>query len=489
MEPLPRTLYKIAQVREFERRVIEDCGVSSLELMRLAGTEVFNSIRLQWPNAKSIAIFCGAGNNAGDGYVVASIALQANLTVKVYSLINPDHLVGDALTASQHYRNQLGIIVPFEDQAIDNVDIIVDALLGTGLNRPVSGLFERAINKINHSRSFVVSIDSPSGLNADTGALMGCAVKADMTVTFIGLKQGLFTGQALEYCGELVYASLSLPCTVFKDILPSAFRGINKIWGSRSRSAHKGTYGHVLIIGGDAGYSGAVKLAGEAALRLGAGLVSIATHQTHAAFLNVNRPELMCHGVASIQDLSLLINKATVVVIGPGLGQSAWAKDLFDFTLTTNKPLIIDADGLNLLAQSQKSNPNWVLTPHPGEAARLLNCTTTEIQHDRFTAVFSLQSKYNGVVVLKGAGTLIASDHECIVSTTGNPGMATGGMGDVLAGVIAGLVAQGESLIDASQYGVYGHGYAADMAVKYKGERGLLANDLMPHLRKWVNNI
>ena len=457
--------------------------------MRIAGAEVFRSIRLQWPDAKSIAIFCGAGNNAGDGYVVATLALQANLTVKVYSLINPDHLVGEPLRASQDYRNQLGIIVSFEDQAIDDVDILVDALLGTGLNRPVTGLFGHAINKINLSSLPVVSIDSPSGLNADTGTVMGCAVKAHTTITFIALKQGLFTGQAAEYCGDVIYSSLKLPDDVLKDSLPSSTRVSKKSWQPRNRCAHKGSYGHVLIIGGDVGYSGAVKLAGEAALRVGAGLVSIATHQAHAAFLNVNRPELMCHGVANVQDLSLLINKATVVVIGPGLGQSAWAKALFDFTLASNKPLIIDADGLNLLAQSQKSNPNWVLTPHPGEAARLLNCTTTQIQYDRYTAALSLQSKYNGVVVLKGAGTLIASDHECIVSITGNPGMATGGMGDVLTGVIAGLVVQGESLIDASQYGVYGHGYAADRAVEYNGERGLLATDLMPYLRQWVNNI
>jgi len=489
MDSLPHKLYKVAQIREFERSAIEDYGISSFELMRLAGAEVFQSLRQQWPNATSIVIFCGSGNNAGDGYVVASLALQANLTVTVYSLVDPDCLADDALIAYQLYQNQFGVVIPFEDQSIDDVDLIVDALLGTGLNRPVTGLFERAIKKINLSPSSVVSVDSPSGLNADTGTVMGCAVKAQATVTFIALKQGLFTGQAAEYCGDIIYSSLKIPDVVLKSSLPSSTRVYKKSWQPRNRCAHKGSYGHVLIIGGDVGYSGAVKLAGEAALRIGAGLVSIATHNTHAAFLNVNRPELMCHGVSNIQDLSLLIDKATVVVIGPGLGQSLWAKALFDFTLTINKPLIIDADALNLLAKSQKSNSNWVLTPHPGEAARLLNFTTADIQHDRYTAALSLQSKYKGVVVLKGAGTLIASDHECIVSSTGNPGMATGGMGDVLAGLIAGLVAQGESLIDAAQHGVYGHGYAADRAVEYNGERGLLATDLMPYLRNWVNNI
>jgi len=488
MENLPNKLYKVTQVLEFEKRAIEDFGISSYELMSLAGEEVFQAIRLKWPNVKSISIFCGSGNNAGDGYVVARLAKEENLTVKVYSLIDPDFLTGDVLIACQHYQNLHGLIVPFDDQIVDNSDIVVDALLGTGLNRQVSGSYALAIIKINNSVSPVVSIDLPSGLNADTGTVMGCSVKADITVTFIALKQGLFTGQAPEYCGELVYSSLKLPDSVFKDVLPSSIRGYKKLWPSRSRCAHKGTYGHVLIVGGNVGYSGSVKLAAEAALRIGAGLISIATHQSHAAFLNINRPELMCHGVANSQDLSLLLNKATVVVIGPGLGQNTWAQELFNTVLMTDKPLVIDADGLNLLAKSPSSNSNWILTPHPGEAARLLNCTSAEIQDDRFSAVLALQSKYEGVVVLKGAGTLIASEQECIVSSTGNPGMASGGMGDVLAGVIAGLIAQGESLIDASQHGVYGHGYAADLAAVANGERGLLAGDLMMYLRQWINN-
>ena len=488
MEPLPHQLYTVAQVKELERCAIEDGGIPSYELMRLAGAEVFQCLRLQWPDVKSIAVFCGAGNNAGDGYVVASLALQANFSVKVYSLVNPDDLVGDALKAFKHYQSQRGVVIPFEDQALEGVDIIVDALFGTGLNRSVGGLYERAIHNINSSFVPVVSIDIPSGLNADTGAVMGCAVKADTTVTFIALKQGLFTGQAAEYCGEIAYSSLKLPNHLFNDVLPSSLRVLKKIWQTRNRCGHKGTYGHVLIIGGDEGYSGAVKLAGEAALRIGAGLVSIATNRAHAAYLNINRPELMCHGVADALDLSLLINKASVVVIGPGLGQSAWAQELLDFTLTIHKPLIIDADGLNLLALSPKRNSNWILTPHPGEAARLLNCSTVDIQQDRFSAVVALQAQYQGIVVLKGAGTLIASDEACWISSTGNPGMGTGGMGDVLAGVIAGLVAQGESLLDAAQQGVYGHGYAADLAAAAKGERGLLARDLMPYLRQWVNN-
>ena len=329
-------------------------------------------------------------------------------------------------------------------------------------------------------------MDSPSGLNADTGNVMGCAVKADYTVTFIGLKQGLFTGQAADYCGEISYASLAVPESIFQEVLASAVRVVKTPLPRRDRCSHKGNYGHVLIVGGDSGYSGAARLAGEAALRVGAGLVSIATRAEHAGLMNLNRPELMCHGVECAEQLSGLLEKVSVVVIGPGLGQSDWAKELFMATITAQKLLIIDADGLNLLARSPVKNPDWILTPHPGEAARLLSCSTTEIQQDRFAAVAAIQAKYKGIAILKGAGTLIATEDDCAVSTTGNPGMASGGMGDVLAGVIAGLLAQGLSLKNAAQQGVHIHGLAADLAADKDGERGLLASDLMPYLRRVV---
>jgi NAD(P)H-hydrate epimerase len=239
----------------------------------------------------------------------------------------------------------------------------------------------------------------------------------------------------------------------------------------------------VLIVGGDLGYSGAARLAGEAALRVGAGLVSIATRPEHAGLMNLNRPELMCHGIGCAGQLVALLEKASVIVIGPGLGQSDWAKELFMATIKAQKPMIIDADGLNLLARSPMTNPDWILTPHLGEAARLLCCSTAEIQQDRFASVLAIQAKYDGTAILKGAGTLIASENEVAVSTTGNPGMASGGMGDVLSGVIAALLAQGLSLKNAAQQGVYRHGEAADLAAEKDGERGLLASDLMSGLR------
>jgi len=278
-----------------------------------------------------------------------------------------------------------------------------------------------------------------------------------------------------------------VPDDVFTCLEASTTRVVKAPLPRRKRDAHKGDCGHVLVVGGELGYSGAVIMAGEAALRVGSGLVSIATRAEHAGFLNLYRPELMCHGVETSEQLSALLAKADVVVVGPGLSQSDWAKALFHAAISSGKPTVVDADGLNLLAAAPTAKTYWVLTPHPGEASRLLNCATAAIQHDRFAAALSLQANYGGVAILKGAGTLIASGHQLAVSNTGNPGMASGGMGDVLSGVIAGLLAQGLSLQDAAQQGVYIHGLAADLAAEKGGERGLLASDLMPYLRLLVN--
>lgn len=484
MQKLPVTLYRTAQAKELDRIAIQEWGIPGFQLMSRAGYEVFQCIRKKWPETQSVAVFCGAGNNAGDGYIIAGLALKAGLKVCAYSLSDPVNLKGDALTAYQNYIEAQGTVIPFQLEELIDVDVIVDALLGTGLDRPVTGHYALAIQVINKSPAHVVAVDSPSGLNADTGNVMGYAVKADCTVTFIGLKQGLFTGQAADYCGEIFYVSLAVPDAIFQEVSSSAVRVVKTPLPRRDRCAHKGNYGHVLIVGGDRGYSGAARLAGEAALRVGAGLVSIATRSEHAGLMNLNRPELMCHGVGNAGQLAVLLKKATVVVMGPGLGQGDWAKELFMAAIKAQKSLIIDADGLNLLARSPVINPDWILTPHPGEAARLLHCSTAEIQQNRFASVTAIQAKYGGIAILKGSGTLIASGDEVAVSTTGNPGMASGGMGDVLAGVIAGLLAQGLSLKNAAQQGVYSHGQAADLAAEKDGERGLLASDLMPYLRR-----
>ncbi len=486
MQKLPEKLYLAKQVREMDRIVIEEKGFSGIDLMRKAGQALLEIIQKQ-DAIRQVTVFCGAGNNAGDGYIVAGLALESRYQVKVYSLSKPENLTGDAYLAYQEYIER-GAKVSHFDNTIDlSNNIVIDALLGTGLNREISGGYAEAIKFINNSSCTVISADIPSGLNADTGRLMGCAVKADVTVSFIALKRGMFTGDAAEYCGEIIFSSLEIASDVIEQVSHTSKLLNHCSLAKRHRCAHKGMNGHVLLIGGDAGYSGAIRLASEAALRVGAGLVSVATHKSHSGYINHGRPELMCHGIDSVDELIPLLNKATVVVIGPGLGQGLWGKALFKAIVNIDKPLIIDADALGLLAKEKSLHNHWVLTPHPGEAARLLSCSTADIAQDRFATVSALQQQYGGVVVLKGAGTLIDIGNEISISPTGNPGMASGGMGDVLAGMIGGLVAQKNTLESAAKMAVYLHGKAADLAVEQDGEIGLLASDLMPFIRSLVN--
>ncbi len=494
MHPLPTTLYNTAQIQELEHRVIYQRGVSGFELMTKAGYAVFEYLHEKWRDAKSVVVFCGGGNNGGDGYIVAALARSAGLSVEVYTLVNPQMLKGDAQTAYQKYSATHGEPTPFHGGLQANADIIVDALFGTGLDRAVTGDYLAAIERINRSPAYTVSIDIPSGLNANTGKVMEAAVKADSTITFIGLKQGLFTGEAAEYCGDIIYAPLAVPADIFQDVRSNVYRVIPKAFPRRERCMHKTKNGHVLVIGGERGFVGAVMMAAEAALRVGAGLVSVATRQEHTGLMSIHRPELMCHGVDNGEQLTSLLEKATVVVIGPGLGQSHWAKELFLTVIHSRKLSVIDADALNILAKIPAAHNNLlltpfrsILTPHVGEAARLLNLSTAKVREDRFAVATLMQKKYGGIAILKGAGTLIATSDDIAVSNTGNPGMASGGMGDALSGVIAGLLAQGFGLKDAAQQGVYIHGKAADLAAEADGERGLIASDLMPYLRRLVN--
>lgn len=488
MHKLPTELYLAKQVKAMDCMVIEEQGTLGIHLMRKAGLAVFELIQ-KYHSKSAVIIFCGAGNNAGDGYVVAEELLKSGHKVIVYTLTKLKYLQNDVLIAQQNFVQIGGQIVEFSSNLkIDfNNRIIVDALLGTGLNREILGLYAQAIMLINNSASVVIAIDIPSGLSADTGWVLGCAVKADYTIVFVGLKQGMFTGFATEYCGNIFYVSLGVGYKILQKFKPSARLLTDYYVPKRCRYIHKGNNGHVLVIGGYVGFSGAVRLAAEAALRIGAGLVSVATHAYHANSINSTRPELMCHGIECASQLIPLLNQATVVVLGPGLGTNSWGLSLFKQALKTNKPLIIDADGINFLASSYLSRVNWVLTPHPGEAARLLQCTTLDIAKNRFVAIAKIQKKYAGIALLKGAGTLIDDGNEISISITGNPGMASGGMGDTLAGIIAGLVAQNMPLHAATKSAAYLHGKAADLAAQQNGEIGLLASDLMPYIRQLAN--
>lgn len=491
MRELPQALYRAQDVRELERIAIAEMGISGLTLMTRAGTAAFRLLQHSWPLARRVAILCGTGNNGGDGLVVARLAHETGLHTEVILLGEADQLRGDA---RQTYEAMLKAGVqaaPFSPDRWPSAEVVVDALLGTGLDREVTGAYREAIAMLNGQNAPVLSLDIPSGMHADSGNALGIAVRATKTVTFIGLKQGLFTGQGPDYCGEIVFDDLAVPAEVYRQVPNPAFRimqdWINPILPPRPRSAHKGHYGHVLVVGGERGMAGAARLAGEAAARVGAGLVSVATHPFHAAALNAARPELMCHAVADGKALSTLLNKASVVAIGPGLGREEWGRKLLGAVLESDLPLVVDADALNWLAQEPLRREHWVLTPHPGEAARMLNVTSAEIQADRWHALRELQRRYGGVTVLKGAGTLVCNGHEPVaLCHTGNPGMAAGGTGDVLTGVVAGLLAQGLSAWQAAVAGVYLHGRAGDAAAA-KGERGMMAGDLLDHLRHGVN--
>lgn len=458
--------------------------------MSRAGEFAHRAIRERW-GGRPLLVLCGAGNNAGDGYVIARLALASGNRARVIHLVEPGKLKGDAARAAQDYAAAGGTSAAFDGTLPDDDGVVVDALLGTGLDRPVGGRFAEAVAAINASGRPVVAVDVPSGLNADTGALMGSAVRAQMTVTFVGMKCGLLTGRGPEFCGTILYDSLGVPQEAFAGLDAKARRitvgEARTALAPRPRDAHKGMSGHVLVIGGGIGMPGAVRMAGEAALRVGAGLVTVATRGEHVAAVVANRPELMCVGVSGPEDLTALLERATVVAVGPGLGQSEWAVSLLGAVLGTGLPLVLDADALNLLSAAPTDRGNWILTPHPGEAARLLGEDTKTIQQDRFAAVAELAARYAAVGVLKGAGSLVSDPKGRIgLCDAGNPGMAVAGMGDVLTGVVAGLLAQTHDLWRAATVGVLIHALAGDDASRI-GERGMIATDLLPWIRRHAN--
>ena len=491
MQALPQTLYRAQQLREFDRLAFTDYGIAGYELMTRAGAAVLEALRRRWPQTQRITVVCGTGNNGGDGLVAARLAHAAGLAVTVMMASPPARLQGDALLAYQALRASGLDVQPFSTSAWPATDVIVDALFGTGLDRELGGVEREAVMQINAAAVPVLAVDVPSGLHADSGRVLGVTVRAGLTLSFIGLKTGMFTGDGPACCGEIEFDDLGLPSALYAREAAAALRILDSelaaLLPHRPRTAHKGDHGHVLIVGGHRGMAGAARLAAEAALRVGAGLVSLATHSAHAAFATATLPEVMSHGVHDAHELRPLLARACVAAIGPGLGQDAWSKTLFEAMLDSALPLIVDADALNLLARDPCRRDHWVLTPHPGEAARLLGCTPADVQADRYAALHALQDRYGGTVVLKGAGSLIiGADGIVRVSDAGNPGMASGGMGDVLTGVIAGLVAQRLPLPQATWLGVHLHARAGDEAAR-AGERGLLASDLMPALRHWAN--
>jgi len=487
----PQPLYSTAQLRELDRLAIEAAGIPGYTLMTRAADACWAVMQLQWPEVRRVDVFCGAGNNGGDGFVIARLALEANRQVRLYQLGDPARMPAEAQVAREAFLSAGGQLQPFTAETPIETELIVDALLGTGVDRPVEGLWRDAIEAINAATAPVLAVDIPSGLRADTGSVAGVAIQAQQTVTFIGRKTGMTTGAAVDYCGKIHFADLGIPGEILSQVPVAAMLlrrpPLGALAAPRLRNTHKGQYGHVLVIGGDHGMTGAARLAGEAALRSGAGRVSIATRPEHAALIAAACPELMCHGVTSARHLRSLLDTASVVLIGPGLGRSDWAKSLLAVVLEASLPRVIDADALNGLAGQALPCERQVLTPHPGEAARLLGQKTVDVQADRFAAARAISAQYGGTTVLKGAGTLIQPPAGTPwVCAAGNPGMASAGSGDVLAGVIAALIAQGLDTDAAAVAGVCVHACAGDMAAR-AGERGMMARDITAALRAVLN--
>jgi len=490
---LPRSLYCAATVRELDRIAIEELQIPGAELMARAGRAACDLLLQIWPTPARVTVICGRGNNAGDGYVVARLAAERGIHVDVLEVDDSKSLRGDAEQARVRLLEAGVTPAPVRDARLQDTDVIVDGIFGTGLDRPVEGKWRDAIDLINDSTAPVLALDIPSGIHADSGRVMGAAIRAAACVSFIGLKRGLFTAQGPDLAGEVHFHNLGVPKALYARVAADAFldsfRSFAGLLGPRPRDAHKGHFGHVVVVGGEQGFAGAARLAAEAALRCGAGLVSVATPKAHAHVINAGRYEIMARGVDDADALRPLCDQASVIVVGPGLGRGDWGRGMLDAVLQARKPAVLDADALNLLAE-QENAPlpiGSVLTPHPGEAGRLLGTDAASVESDRFAALVALTEKYRCVCVLKGAGTLTRAPGEAVhVCAHGNPGMASGGMGDVLSGVVGALLAQGLDPESAARAGVCLHARAGDEAAQ-SGERGTLASDLMPHLRSLVN--
>jgi hydroxyethylthiazole kinase-like uncharacterized protein yjeF len=486
--PHSLALHDNAALRDLERRAAQAFG-NDFELMRRAGEAGWRHLLRHWPQAMRIVVACGPGNNGGDGYVLATHALQAGREVSVLRLAAPAS--DPARRACADYEAAGGRVLAFED-GLPAADLVVDAVFGIGLSRAPDAVAAALFAAMDAAGCPVLALDVPSGVDADRGCVPGIAVHATRTLQFIGAHRGLATGAALDHAGECDLSTLAIDPAWLAQ-LPVAARllrpaALATFLRPRARDSHKGDNGHVLCIGGDHGGGGAIVLCAQAALRSGAGLVSVATRSGHVAPLLARQPETMVHAPDSAQALQSLLQRADAVAIGPGLGRGEWGRAWFDAAIACGKPLLLDADALNLLAESPRALPaGTILTPHPGEAARLLGCDVAEVQRDRYAAAGTLATRHACVVALKGAGTIVAARGgiPCVIAG-GNPGMAVGGMGDLLSGVIVALHAQGLDAFDAAACGALLHAAAGDAAAR-EGMRGMLPSDLLPHLRGCAN--
>ncbi|MBK4764768.1 MAG: bifunctional ADP-dependent NAD(P)H-hydrate dehydratase/NAD(P)H-hydrate epimerase [Pantoea sp. Brub] len=487
---LPYSVWTVEQLKHLEYECTQSLGIDLYELMLRAGYVVYEHICMHWPDANNWLILCGHGNNGGDGYIVARLAKLSGKRVTLIACNDNKTLSILAKKASNSWLEVNGVINPSDMIWPKKIDIIIDALLGTGNKlRPLQQSYLKLIKLANINTAPIVSIDIPSGLLANNGNTTGETIYATHTLSLITLKPGQLIGRAKEFIGKLYCNDLGLS-SFLSTKKPPIYRFdasclINWLQ-PRNPISHKGNHGRILVIGGNVGTVGAVYMAGEAALRSGSGLVKILIHPNNVVSTVNTRPELMVK-VLSIKSIDYELDWADVVIIGPGLGLDEWSKKIIQMISSSNKPMLWDADALNLLAINENKNNNRIITPHLKEASRLLNINIEEITNNLLLAANNLVKKYGGIVVLKSAVTIITNGKDIACIDVGNAGMASGGMGDVLSGIIASFVGQNLTLFNAAAAGCVVHGAAADeIALKY-GERGMLAMDLMKFLWKYVN--
>ena len=497
------------QMQGLDRRTIEEANIPGTTLMERAGAGVVHYLLQHYgsPKGKHIVVFCGKGNNGGDGLVVARLLQKKGALVKVVLMAPYQELSNDAKTMYRRFKQKAKpaqfLIQP--DQAkleplTNNAHLIIDALLGTGLSSSVREPYSTAIKMINSSHAYTVAVDIPSGLDSETGMNLGASIHADLTVTFGFPKIGFFVGDAIDQVGHIEVVDIGIPQEFVEEINPQnqllTKEGIRSLLPPRRASSHKGTFGHAGIIAGSPGKTGAPVLAALGALRVGAGLVTVVTPQTVMPIVESKLLEVMTLAVPETPEhllgmeaypalLDFCRDKETLA-FGPGIGVSASTTKLLSELLPQLKaPCVLDADALNNLAShldvfSHMKQPP-ILTPHPGEMGKLRQGTSSKtINQERIAVARTFAVQHQVILVLKGANTVIANPQgQIAICPTGNPGMASAGMGDVLTGMIAGMLAQGLTAWDAARTGVYIHGLAGDLAALTMGEPSLIASDLI----------
>lgn len=486
------------QMREIDRYAIEVLGIPGIVLMENAALSVVNQITALG-SFKSAVVFAGSGNNGGDGFAIARHLFNKGYDIKVFVLSNMSAIKGDART-NLDILFKMGVYVmevsqkenlKFAEKSVKDCDVIIDAIFGTGFKGEVRGIARDIIDIINSTKKYVVSVDVPSGVEADTGRIYGPCVKADLTITFQLPKIGLVIHPGADMTGELIIKDIGIPQQAINSqdirVVISDNEMASRCFQKRSRDTHKGTYGKALIIAGSRGMTGAAVMAAVSCLRTGTGLVYLAVPDDVLDSVSGTALEVVKVGYKRFEDLHDYIEGCDVIALGPGMGHSELAASVISRVVeASRKPMVLDADALNFLSKNQDllkfiKSP-FIITPHPGEMARLINSTIERVQSERIYVASEFASKYNAITVLKGSRTIIASDRGVVINTTGNPGMATAGSGDVLTGIIAGLLAQGCEPVLAATSGVYLHGMAGDIAKEKNGEYGMIAGDIIKYM-------